>query len=337
MSNFETRASWTENPFVFLQSMEIDMGTNIDMEVVPLHRALYDKMVKLVIPSPKSKTDPYSDKGRREWRPGFDPESRLDPTSVAPGLIEGTPLQSRRRKEPQGEGGFATFVNIIVDRSGSMSGPLSGGGASYGYFDGLPLGGEDLARVVTALMIKMASINGDLFNVISYGSNAKVDWAGPTNDYTDAIDYYCGSATGADGGRPLAADMGGTNTAQAMNLCKSKMEQYLEEKNVAVQAAVTIVISDGAYSYDSCMEADTWLRQYGPVFYVFMAPQEGMMDTNVAQMQATLKKVHKGLSCPGCVMSFVPKVGQTGSVSDFAGTLVEMANTDTGGDCDYYE
>jgi len=38
MSNFETRASWTENPFVFLQSMEIDMGTNIDMEVVPLHK-----------------------------------------------------------------------------------------------------------------------------------------------------------------------------------------------------------------------------------------------------------------------------------------------------------
>ena len=75
MSNFETRASWTENPFVFLQTLEIDMGTNIDMEVIPLHKALYDKMVKLVIPSPKSKTDPYSDKGRREWRPGFDPES----------------------------------------------------------------------------------------------------------------------------------------------------------------------------------------------------------------------------------------------------------------------
>ena len=67
------------------------------------------------------------------------------------------------------------------------------------------------------------------------------------------------------------------------------IEQYLEEKNVAVQAAVTIVISDGAYSYDACMEADTWLRQYGPVFYVFMAPNEGMMDSNVSQMQATLK------------------------------------------------
>jgi len=330
MSSFTERATWTENPFVFQTQEPLPSGVPIEIESIPLHKALYDKLAKLVIPSPKSKTDPYSDKGRREWRPGYDPVTKLDPTTVAPGLVEGMPLQSRRRKEPQGEGGKATFLNIIVDISGSMSGPLSGGGQSYGYYDGLPLGGEDLARVVTPLMIRMAKQNGDKFQVVTFGSSAHVDWPGPATDYDDAIAYYTNSSTAGDRSRPLAGTESSTNTERGLALTRVEMERYLNEENVEVKAAVTIVISDGHFTYSNCMRDDTWLRQYGPVFYVFMSPTEGGLAGAVAGMRESLKQTHKGLGCKNCVVSFAPKMGQSGSVTDFAGSLVEMCQANAG-------
>lgn len=330
MSSFTERATWTENPFVFQTQEPLPSGVPIEIESIPLHKALYDKLAKLVIPSPKSKTDPWSDKGRREWRPGYDPVTKLDPTTVAPGLVEGMPLQSRRRKEPQGEGGKATFLNIIVDISGSMSSPLSGGGQSYGYYDGLPLGGEDLARVVTPLMIRMAKQNGDKFQVVTFGQGAYVDWPGPATDYDDAIAYYTNSSTAGDAARPLAGNEGSTNTEKGLALTRLEMERYLNEENVEVKAAVTIVISDGHFNYGSCMMNDSWLRQYGPVFYVFMSPTVGGLSGAVAGMRDWLVKTHKGLGCKNCVVSFAPKMGQSGSVTDFAGSLVEMCQANAG-------
>ena len=338
MSSFTERATWTENPFVFMTNEPLPSGVPIDIETVPLHKALYDKLAKLVIPSPRSKTDPWSDKGRREWRPGYDPVTKLDPTTVAPGLVEGMPLQSRRRKEPQGEGGKATFLNLIVDVSGSMSSPMSGGGQSYGYYDGLPLGGEDLARVVTPLMIRMAKQNGDKFQVVRYGSSASVDWPGPATDYDDAIAYYTNSSTAADGNRPLAGTESSTNTERGLQKTQYEMERYLEEENVEVKAAVTIVISDGSFNYSSCMAADSWLRQYGPVFFVFISPNDGAMDGYVLSMQETLKATHGTLGCKNCVVSFAPKMGQGGTVTEFAGSLVDMCQANAGEavDCGSY-
>ena len=330
MSSFTERATWTENPFVFQTQEPLPSGVPIEIDAIPLHKALYDKLAKLVIPSPKSKTDPYSDKGRREWRPGYDPVTKLDPTTVAPGLVEGMPLQSRRRKEPQGEGGKATFLNIIVDISGSMSSPLSGGGQSYGYYDGLPLGGEDLARVVTPLMIRMAKQNGDRFQVVTFGQGAYVDWPGPATDYDDAIAYYTNSSTAGDAARPLAGNESSTNTEKGLALTRMEMERYLNEANIEVKAAVTIVISDGHFNYGSCMRDDTWLRQYGPVFYVFMSPTEGGLSGAVNGMRDYLVMTHKGLQCKNCVVSFAPKMGQSGSVTDFAGSLVEMCQANAG-------
>ena len=338
MSSFTERASWTENPFVFQTHEPLPQGVPIDIEAVPLHKALYDKLAKLVIPSPKSKTDPWSDKGRREWRPGYDPITKVDPTTVAPGLVEGMPLQSRRRKEPQGEGGKATFLNLIVDVSGSMSSPMGGGGQCFGYYDGLPLGGEDLARVVTPLMIRMAKQNGDKFQVIRFGSSATVDWPGPATDYDDAIAYYTNSTTAGDGGRPLAGTESATNTARGLALTRFEMERYLEEENLDVKAAVTIVISDGHFNYGSCMTDDTWLRQYGPVFYVFIAPKEGGLAGAVQGMREALKKTHGTLGCKNCVVDFAPSVGQGGTVTGFAGALVEMCQANAGEavDCGSY-
>ena len=339
MSSFTERASWTENPFVFQTAEPVVGGPIIDIETIPLHKALYEKLVKLVIPSPRSKTDPWSMKGRREWRPGYDPATKLDPTTVAPGIVEGMPLQSRKRKEQEGIGGKATFLNIVVDVSGSMASPMGGGGgANYGYYDGLPLGGEDLARVVTPLMIRMAKQNGDKFQVITYGSSAHIDWPGPATDYDDAIDYYTNSTIAGDRDRPLAGVEGSTNTERGLTLTKEEMERYLEEEKVEVKAAVTIVISDGAFNYRSCMGPDEWLREFGPVFYVFIATDEGAMDGNVTMMQDELKMHNPTLGCKNCVVSFAPKVGQGGTVTSFAGSLVEMCEANAGEkvDCGSY-
>ena len=338
MSSFTERASWTENPFVFQTHEPLPQGVPIDIETVPLHKALYDKLAKLVIPSPKSKTDPWSDKGRREWRPGYDPVTKLDPTTVAPGLVEGMPLQSRRRKEPQGEGGKATFLNLIVDVSGSMSSPMGGGGQCFGYYDGLPLGGEDLARVVTPLMIRMAKQNGDKFQVVTFGTSASIDWPGPATDYDDAIAYYTNSSTAGDEGRPLRGHQGGTDPEKGLALTRFEMERYLEEENLDVKAAVTIVISDGHFNPRKCMKDDTWLRQYGPVFYVFMTTKEGALEGTVNQVRAVLKETHGTLGCKNCVVDFAPSVGQGGTVNGFAGALVEMCQANAGEavDCGSY-
>jgi hypothetical protein len=242
------------------------------------------------------------------------------------------PLQSRKRKEPQGEGGKATFLNILVDVSGSMGSPLSsnGGSASYGYYQGLPLGGEDLARAVTPLMIRVAKQNGDKFQVVTFGSSANVDWPGPATDYDDAIDYYTNSSTAADANRPLAGTESNTNTEAGLNRVQQEMERYLEEENVEVKAAVTIVISDGAFNYRSCMPPDSWLREYGPVFYVFIAAAEGQMEGNLQSMQVELKAAHPTLGCKDCVVSFAPTVGQGGGIGGFAGSLVEMCQANAG-------
>jgi len=225
-----------------------------------------------------------------------------------------------------------------VDVSISMRSPLSGGSTHYGYYDGLPLGGEDLARVVTPLMIKVAKQNGDKFSVVTFGSHASVDWPGPATDYDDAIDYYTNPSTAADSTRPLAGSQDSTMTERGLNLVRKEMERYLEEENVEVKAAVTIVITDGAFNYRSCMIPDEWLRQFGPVFYVFIAPDEGAMDGKVKQMQEELKTHNPTIGCKNCVVSFAPSVGQGGTVTSFAGSLVTMCEANAGEqvDCGSY-
>jgi len=330
MSSFTERASWTENPFVFQSQEDLGGGPTIDIDDIPLHKALYNKLAKLVIPSPRSKTDPWSEKGRRDWKPGYDPVTKLDPSTVAPGLVEGMPLQSRKRKEPEGKGGKATFLNIIVDVSGSMGSPMQGGSGSYGYYKGLPLGGEDLARVVTPLMIRMAKQNGDRFQVITFGSHATIDWPGPATDYDDAISYYTNSSNANSSNRPLAGTQGSTRPELGMQLTKEEMKRYLEEQKVAVKSAVTIVISDGAFTYQNVKESDDWLRQYGPVFYVFMNPEPGGLQGSVNQMRGYLKAWNPGLGCKNCVVDFAPDLGQGNTVTGFAGALVDMCQANAG-------
>jgi hypothetical protein len=249
------------------------------------------------------------------------------------------PLQSRRRKEKEGTGGKATFLNLVVDVSGSMGSPMGGGGgANYGYYDGLPLGGEDLARLVTPLMIRMAKQNGDKFQVITFGQSAHIDWPGPATDYDDAINYYTNSSIATDRNRPLAGVENRTHTDRGLNLTRLEMERYLVEEKVEVKAAVTIVITDGAFNYRSCMAADEWLRQFGPVFYVFISPDEGALDASVKKMQAELKAHNPTLGCKNCVVSFSPKMGQGGTVTAFAGSLVDMCESNAGEkvDCGSY-
>ena len=86
------------------------------------------------------------------------------------------------------------------------------------------------------------------------------------------------------------------------------------------------------------MGPESWLRQFGPVFYVFIAPEEGAMDGKVKQMQHELKTHNPSLGCKNCVVSFAQKVGQGGTVTNFAGSLVTMCEANAGEkvDCGSY-
>ena len=219
-----------------------------------------------------------------------------------------------------------------------MASPLSGGSGSYGYYKGFPLGGEDLARVVTPLMITMAKQNGDKFQVVTFVARGTIDWPGPATDYDEAISYYTNSANANSHSRPLAGTEGSTHPEHGLVLVKREMERYLEEEDVEVKAAVTIVISDGAFTVSAVREMDTWLRQYGPVFYVFMSPDAGALSSVVTSMQTALNDWNPGLGCKNCVVDFAPDLGQGNTVTGFAGALVEMCESNAGEkvDCGSY-
>jgi hypothetical protein len=128
----------------------------------------------------------------------------------------------------------------------------------------------------------------------------------------------------------LAGNENATHPEKGLAETRREMERYLNEENVEVKAAVTIVISDGQFNYKRCVDNDTWLRQYGPVFYVFISENEGQMNGPVQEMQKVLKEAHKGISCKHCVVSFAPKMGQGNSVTEFAGGLMDMCQANAG-------
>ena len=136
----------------------------------------------------------------------------------------------------------------------------------------------------------------------------------------------------------MRGHQGGTDPEKGLALTRFEMERYLEEENLDVKAAVTIVISDGHFNPRKCMKDDTWLRQYGPVFYVFMTTKEGALEGTVNQVRAVLKETHGTLGCKNCVVDFAPSVGQGGTVTGFAGALVEMCQANAGEavDCGSY-
>lgn len=347
MGEFGGNEKWNENPFVFFEEGElVNQGMEKMSPPSPI-RAIYEKLAPLIIRSPPAKRFPQEPSGVASFNILTDPLSALMPTSAVPDPIIGLTTQRTMRPTVQGKEGMATHLNILVDCSGSMSGPESyEGGECYGYSpNGYALGGEDIAMIVVAMMVGQASISGDSFAIYSFNRSAKVVWEGPSQDYSACMEYLLANYSPGDDQRPFAPD-GGTDIGAGLNLIGKTMGEYDFDQSV------TVVITDGSFKEVSMAQSqilnrgytynDNFIRAMGPTFYVIIGstnaeqaalPQSQRVvtvaDKSVTNFQEALKNEYNR-SMDGCVLGFNILLGEDGNFSDFAGSLVDMARVNSG-------
>jgi len=336
MGEFGGNEKWNENPFVFFAEGElINQGMEKLSPPNPI-RAIYENLAPMIIRSPPAKRYPQEPSGTASFNILTDPLSALMPTSAVPDPIIGLTTQRTMRPTVQGKEGMATHLNIVVDTSGSMSGPESGGGVCYGYSpQGFGLGGEDIAMIVVAMMVGQASLSGDTFAIYSYNRGAKIVWEGPSQDYSACMDYLLAAWSPNDPNRPFAAD-GGTDIGAGLNLLGQTMSGYDFDQSV------TVVIGDGSYDTVGSVRAEIFanyeytdreIREMGPLFYVIIGADNDTLriqaETAVRNFKTALTEEY-GQPMDGCVLGFNILVGEGGTFANFAGTLVDMARVNSG-------
>jgi hypothetical protein len=250
------------------------------------------------------------------------------------------PTKPRKRREIIGEPepGLATFLNIIVDSSGSMD-------AEYGHTpDGYPLTGLDLARFAAALMVGQAQINDDRFAIYAFATSATTVWDGPAGGpdepevYEECVEWLLGLYSS---GRELFPNLGGgTNPQLGMQIAATEMQDFMTQTDLGVKSCVTVVISDGNFSESSVFNTpiegsgglgcDEWFRQYGPVFYIYISQSiddslEGTFSGNAASLRKALQRYY-GLEdeCDGCIYSFGINASSYQQIEAVGGTFSEM-------------
>lgn len=335
MGEFNVGEKVAENPFIFYEEEElINQGMERLAPPSP-HKAIYEKLAPLLLRSPPAKRYPQEPSGTKGWDVLIDPMGALMPTSAVPDPIIGLTTQRTMRPTVTGKEGLATHLNIVVDVSGSMGGPENNGGTCYGYApSGFGMSGEDIAIVCCAMMISQAALSGDSFAIYSFSRDAKVVWAGPSQDYSGALEYILGSYSPNDDTRPFKVG-GGTKINKALNLVGTTLEGYDFDQ------CVTVLITDGSFSsvsvvdsqiFDSAFQYnDEQIRRMGPLFYVVLGSPftKEKSKASVLSFQESLK-THYKRSMNGCVMAFDVVVGEDGNFTEFAGTLVDMARVNSG-------
>lgn len=348
MGEFNIGARWDENPFVFFGEGEL-IGGGLEKVAPPNPiKAIYENLAPLIIRSPPAKRYPQEPSGVAGFNILTDPLSALMPTSAVPDPIIGITTQRKMRPTVQGKEGLATHLNILVDTSGSMMGPENygdGGAQCYGYTpSGYGLGGEDIAKIVIAMMVGQASLSGDTFSLFSYANSAKVVWEGPSQDYSGCLDYILADYSPKDPNRPFMAS-GGNQMSDGLNLIYETVGMYDFDQ------AVTVVITDGTFVTESsarnqCMNSgyphtDETIRKMGPLFYVVIGSAmdeynmgsdtnaKSQCDQTVEAFQSVLKEKYNR-NMDGCVLGFNILVGDDGNFTDFAGSLVDMARVNSG-------
>jgi hypothetical protein len=343
MSQIADSAEYKNNPFIFFGQTDFDGTEGLELDLPNPLRAIYERLVEFCLLSKSRDKSPYSMKGKAAWTP-FDPISQLDPASIVPGIIEGMPTKPRKRREIIGEPepGLATFLNIIVDSSGSMD-------SSYGHTpDGYPLCGLDLARFAAALMVGQAQINDDRFAIYAFASTAAIVWDGPAGGpdqqdvYEECVEWLLGLYSS---GRELFPNLGGgTNPQLGMQIAAKEMQDFMTQTDLGVKSCVTVVISDGMFDESSVfntpiegsggMGCDEWFRQYGPVFYIYISesidntsddPLAGTFSGQAASLRKALQRYY-GLDdeCDGCIYSFGINASSYQQIEAVGGTFSEM-------------
>jgi len=357
MSEFSigTNVGGVERQFTYHEVEPITMGAPLDDDYVPpIHRDIFQTIVES-FKMPESQREPWAPKGQKGWVLA-DPISELIPESsipLGPGIYPST-RQRRMVRNPTGTQGIATHVNLLIDVSGSMG---NNGGGEYGFVDGYPMGGEDVARIAAACMVEACRMNGDSFAIFTFGRSANNIIRPACRDYDDVINWILGPELAGSGNQPFAGTEGSTNLQHGIRLVNEEMDRVKNQ----IKGAITIVICDGApnagergneerhHLFFNDWEAakygvaqgptpgeafavardDNYHRDnYGPVLYIWVGGPVSGIQSYVDHWNEIIRENNPGRNCSNCVLDFVVTGGS--GASAFGGAIMDIASG-TGG------
>lgn len=245
-------------------------------------KAFFEEIMPPYEPRPKGQIYPEVPQSTQAWYPAMGLKgARM--SSFFPKPFPGEPVTEAYVTIPKGIEGKNSFINIIVDVSGSMS-------ANCATWRGISFSRADIARMMTGLLVAMARVTDSKFCVFGFGSGGYVEWKdSPSYQHQECIDwltqwtdpykdplsaqYNIGSLT------PLDPRDGSTLLDQGLRVCIDTL------KGIKVDEAVTVMITDvgadsgekmisrqclGVKYGDTGKSLDEVLRDVGPVFYIFV-------------------------------------------------------------------
>jgi len=244
--------------------------------------AFFEEIAPPYEPRPKGQIYPEVPQGSQSWYPAMGLKgARM--SSFFPKPFPGEPVTEAYVTVPKGIEGKNSFINVIVDVSGSMS-------AQCATWKGMSFSRADISRIMTGLLVAMARITDSKFCVFGFGSGGYVEWKdSPSYKHQECIDWLTtwtdpysdplSAQYNMQAITPLDPRDGSTHLNEGLKVCIDTL------KGQKVDEAVTVMITDvgadsGArmiksqclgYTYgDTGKSLDEVLRDVGPVFYIFV-------------------------------------------------------------------
>ena len=296
-------------------------------------RAFYEEIAPPLVEKPKAPRTPLAPIRTTSWDPAAGMKGAKYPTFVPLPLPGTTPVTSAEARVPRGKQGKNTMVNVIVDCSGSM-------GAMAASWKGYTFERWEVARLVTAIMLKQCLLGDDAFAIYEFESSPNVLWKGPSYQHQDAIDYITSYDMGNMGhGRSFGFlpfyPRGGTNIPSGLRECIRGMEGR------GIDKAVTIVITDmwdqdGSYIFNAAASdaglsngksCDEVLRAYGPTFYIAIADigSKTAGERGMHELSLKLNNLHgKNITPPPGLFEAIDSTN-AGSAIKLGGGMAKMA------------
>ena len=301
MGDFGQAAIIAKDPYAWLSEHKLHPESPDYPEFInPLEIVVKALKKEMQLPLPKKIKNPVEPTKRIPWKPGIDPESRLVPESIVPGMLEGDPQQRTDQPTPFGKPsqGEATFINFICDCSSSMDGDDMG--ILPGFTD---CKRWQMVKVIITSLIEVAEAEGHYFQVVGYNQTSWEIWPGPSNEYDAARAFFMNPPN--DGPQPFAP-AGWTHAGQAMKYAYNKMEDFVVAGKLKVKSCVTFVIADEDITVGTRSDGDHsefvgyWdekFREYGPVYYCLTVPidPDGNIAPQGAPMARNIPIIRRGL------------------------------------------
>ena len=311
----------TTNPFIFYVDSEDKIETGSRQDYPNPLRAIFDDLAPLLFESDPSTRYPQELSGVKGFDILTDPLSALMVSSAVPDPVIGLTTQRRYRPTVQGEMGLATHMNLLVDRSSSMSSSMS----VYGFGkDGTPLGGVDVATIASGLMVAQCAIAKDTFSVFEFNGSSGITWEGPSGEHQAYLDWIF--ADFINESRPFAPS-GSTDLNQGLELMYESLEGYDFDQTVSV-VIIDATLSKSAWN-SSIKNYDSKLRALGPLFYILIGSSVGALGAQLKksrdQLEELLFEMYK-TDMSQFALDFGILVGEDGEIEEFAGKLIEIAS-----------